>query len=53
MILTRKPDPSEVDSALSYIANLEKQLATKEAHATAWQSFCHILMSSNEFVYLN
>jgi hypothetical protein len=53
MVLTRKPDASEIDSALSYIANLEKQLGATEAHSTAWQSFCHILMSSNEFVYLN
>jgi hypothetical protein len=53
MVLTRKPDASEVDSALSYIANLEQQLGRPEAHAVAWQSFCHILMSSNEFVYLN
>lgn len=51
--LTRKPEAAEVDDALSYIASLEKKVATPEAHLTAWQSFCHVLMSSNEFLYLN
>jgi hypothetical protein len=53
MALTRPPDSAEVDSALSYIADLEKKLATPDAHASAWRSFCHILMSTNEFLYLN
>ena len=53
MALTRKPEPAEVDNALSYIASLEKKITTPEAHQTAWQSFCHVLLSSNEFLYLN
>ncbi|MDX1979578.1 MAG: DUF1553 domain-containing protein [Bryobacteraceae bacterium] len=52
MTLTRPPTPAETDSALSYIAALEKRLAT-DGHLAAWQSFCHVLLSSNEFVYLN
>jgi hypothetical protein len=53
MVLTRRPDASEVDEALTYIADLEKKLGSSDAHATAWQSFCHVLMSTNEFLYLN
>ncbi|MGH9630079.1 MAG: DUF1549 and DUF1553 domain-containing protein, partial [Bryobacteraceae bacterium] len=53
MAWTRKPDADEVDSALTYISNLEQRLGTPDAHLTAWQSFCHILMSANEFIYLN
>jgi hypothetical protein len=53
MALTRRPDPAEVDSALTYIADLERKLASPDAHAGAWRSFCHILMSTNEFLYLN
>jgi hypothetical protein len=53
MVLTRKPEPAEIDSALSYIASLQQRIGTPEAHLTAWQSFCHVLMSSNEFLYLN
>ena len=54
LTLTRPPDSTEVDEALSYIAELEKRLAqsaTPEPRRTAWQSFCHTLLSSNEFLY--
>jgi hypothetical protein len=53
MVLTRRPDGGEVDSALTYIGELEKQLGKPEAHHMAWQSLCHVLMSTNEFLYLN
>ena len=53
MVLTRQPDGGEVDSALTYIGNLEKQLGKPDSHLTAWQSLCHVLMSTNEFLYLN
>jgi hypothetical protein len=52
MVLTRRAEPPEVDAALSYIETMEKRLHVAEPHLTAWQSFCHALMSSNEFVYL-
>lgn len=51
--LTRRPEPAEVDSALTYVHDLEKRLGADAAHLTAWQSFCHILLSTNEFLYLN
>lgn len=53
MALTRPPAKDEIDSALSYIAAMEQKLAKPDAHETAWQSFCHVLMASNEFIYLN
>jgi hypothetical protein len=53
MALTRQPDSAEVDSALTYIADLEKKLGQPDARAIAWRSFCHVLMSTNEFLYLN
>jgi hypothetical protein len=34
---------------LSYIASF----STKSTREQAWQSFCHVLMSTNEFLYLN
>jgi Protein of unknown function (DUF1549)/Protein of unknown function (DUF1553) len=49
----RRPGSGEIDSALSYIDSMEKRLGTSDAHLTAWQSFCHILMSANEFLYVN
>ena len=53
MALTRKPESGEVDSALTYIGEIEKKIGGADAHAAAWQSFCHVLMSTNEFLYLN
>jgi Protein of unknown function (DUF1553) len=53
MALTRSPEPDEVDSALSYIAALTRRLGTPDAHNKAWQSFCHVLLTTNEFIYLN
>jgi len=43
-ILNRRPDPTEIDKALSYIHAL--------GEAKGWQSFCHALMASNEFIYV-
>ena len=53
MALTRRPTAADVDAALTYVADLERKLEKPDAHLTAWQSFCHILMSTNEFLYLN
>jgi len=53
MALTRTPDAAEIDAALSYVANLSKRLGGENAHAKAWQSFCHVLLATNEFIYLN
>jgi hypothetical protein len=52
-ILTRRPEPVEIDEQLSYIDSLEKRLATPEARLTAWQSFCHVLLSTSEFLYVD
>ena len=51
--LARRPEPAEVDSALTYIRNLESKIKSPDAHTTAWRSFCHVLVSTNEFLYLN
>jgi len=52
-VLTRNPDSQETDAALTYVSDLEKRIGNADAHKTAWQSFCHVLMSTNEFLYLN
>jgi len=47
--LTRRATPAEVDEALSYIAAFTEKTSKEQA----WQSYCHVLMSTNEFLYLN
>jgi hypothetical protein len=53
MTLTRKPTVDEVQRALVYIAGLKNKLASPDALEYAWQSYCQILMASNEFAYLD
>jgi len=50
-ILDRRPDAGEMDAGLSYMQGLRRKWKdiTEEK---AWQSLCHALMASNEFVYL-
>jgi hypothetical protein len=50
-VLDRRPDPSETDTGLTYIQNLRRKFTTIDEER-AWQSFCHALMASNEFMYV-
>ncbi len=53
MALTRRPAADETDSALSYLASLEAKLPGDGRRLAAWQSLCHVLISTNEFLYLD
>jgi hypothetical protein len=46
-VLARKPTEDEVTAALEYVKSFEAK------HGDAWQSLCRILLSSNEFVYVD
>jgi len=51
-ILARPPSAGEVDSGLTYIAGFRR----KFQHASeldAWQSFCRILLASDNFIYVD
>jgi hypothetical protein len=50
-ILDRRPDPGEIDAALTYIKSLRNKWQDI-GEEKAWQSFCHALMASNEFIYV-
>jgi hypothetical protein len=52
-ILNRAPSSQEVDGALTYIRKYETEYGKEKPDLEAWQSFCHILLSSNEFLYLD
>lgn len=56
--LARPPSASEIDRALTFVAQVERALRGRQSNDTerrvlAWQSFCKALMGSNEFIYLN
>ena len=48
--LDRKPAPEEIDGAFTYMDRLKQKF--NSADLDVWQSFCHILLTSNEFIYL-
>jgi hypothetical protein len=52
-LLNRKPEPREVDAGLTYLVNLRKSFDGSISTLDAWQSFCRILLASNEFMYVD
>jgi hypothetical protein len=52
-VLNRRPAQEEVDRGLKYIAGFERKFPGAHATRGAWQSFCRILMASNDFIYVD
>ncbi|HEY6400407.1 MAG TPA: DUF1553 domain-containing protein, partial [Blastocatellia bacterium] len=53
LILNRRPDKTEIEQALNYIAGFKQKFADENADQKAWQSLLRALMSSNDFVYID
>jgi mono/diheme cytochrome c family protein len=53
LILNRHPDKDEIDRALNYVAGFKRKFTGEKADQRAWQSLCRVLMSSNDFVYVD
>ncbi len=51
--LARKPTAVEIQNAIRYISSFPAKSSRHEASTEAWQSFCRVLMSSNEFIYVD
>jgi mono/diheme cytochrome c family protein len=52
-ILNRSPDDREIALSLSYLADFMRKFPSPQAELKAWQSLCRVLMSSNDFVYVD
>jgi hypothetical protein len=50
-VIDRKPAPDEIDAASTYMDRYKQRFHVDDL--AAWQSFCHILLTSNEFLYVN
>jgi len=48
--LDRKPEPEEIDAGFTYMSHFKEKFHADEV--AAWQSFFHILLTSNEFIYI-
>jgi uncharacterized protein DUF1549/uncharacterized protein DUF1553/cytochrome c len=53
LILNRRPDKDEIERASNYIAGFKQKFADENADQKAWQSLLRVLMSSNDFVYVD
>ena len=51
-ILGRPPSAGEVDAGLSYVNSFGKKFA-HVSELEAWQSFCRILLASDDFIYVD
>ena len=51
-ILTREPDSAELDGAMSYLGGFSSRFEGATSQE-AWQSYCRILLASNNFIYVD
>ncbi|MDQ6706528.1 MAG: DUF1553 domain-containing protein, partial [Acidobacteriota bacterium] len=49
--LNRRPAPAEMDSAFTYMEKFKQRFHVSDLDA--WESYSHVLLTSNEFVYLD
>jgi hypothetical protein len=49
-VLDRIPEAEEIDAAFTYMTRYREKFQSDSA--AAWQSFLHILLTSNEFIYV-
>jgi len=57
LIMGRSPKSEEISGAQAYIqqvseASVSTGISAEEASLFAWQSLCRVLLSSNEFIYI-
>jgi hypothetical protein len=51
--LNRKPEPADVDSGITYLSSFRQRFGESRTPLDAWQSYARILISSNDFMYLD
>ena len=50
--LNRAPEAEEIDRGLTYVSSVRNKFG-EVGQLDAWESFCRILMASNEFIYVD
>jgi hypothetical protein len=51
--LGRKPRPDEIDQAFTFVENYPGGRDETESSVAAWEGFCHVLLASNEYHYVD
>ena len=52
-VLNRPPTAEEAADASSYLERFQERFRGASARRDAWQSYCRVLMASNEFIYVD
>ncbi len=52
-VLNRKAEKEEIEQATKYIAAFRQKASGEHTDQKAWQSLCHVLMASNDFLYID
>jgi mono/diheme cytochrome c family protein len=52
-ILNRRAGKDEMESASKYIASFRQRVSGEKAEQKVWQSFCRVLLASNDFLYVD
>ena len=52
-VLNRRPNAGEIQAGLGYLENFRKRFPESIEKPDGWQSFCRILMASNEFIFVD
>ena len=52
-VLNRRAEKDEIEQALKYIAAFRQKASGENPEQKAWQSLCHVLMGSNDFLYID
>ncbi len=52
-VLNRKAEKGEIEQATKYISTFRQKASGENAEHKAWQSLCHVLMASNDFLYVD
>jgi hypothetical protein len=50
-VLDRRPDANEIDRGLTYLTGFRKKWSQIDEEQ-AWTSLTHVLMASNEFMFV-
>ena len=51
--LNRKAEKVEIEQATKYIAAFKQKAQGEHVDQKAWQSLCHVLLASNDFLYID
>jgi hypothetical protein len=53
LALSRDPTDKEMEAAMGHVAQMESQSGDEPKTIRPWESLCHVLLNTNEFIYVD